>query len=62
MQWGKNKSVTRGHGYTTSRHRRITRAWLHGLVECNLGLGKVITKLMISPIPERVMASYMYVQ
>ena len=50
----RNKSVTGGHRDATSRHRSVTRAWLHGLLKCILGHGKVLyivmTKLMINGI------------
>ena len=36
-----------GHGNVMNRHRSIMWAWVHGLFECILGHGKVITKLTI---------------
>ena len=45
---GKEEKWEWVHG-NTSRRTGATGAWLHGLLECGLGHGKVITKLMINP-------------
>ena len=45
----KEQKCTWWLGNATSRYRCVTGAWLHGLLECTLGHGKVITKLMINP-------------
>ena len=39
----------------TSGHRSIPGAWLHGFLECILGHGKIITKLMINPFVSRIL-------
>ena len=36
------------HGNAMNSRKIVTEAWLPGLLECILGHGKVITKLMIN--------------
>ena len=52
---GNNKSVTAwGNGRARSRHRSVTWAWLHNLLECILGHGKLITTLMNNTFMNRL--------